>query len=188
MNWTFNGLPLHPLLVHAVVVLLPLAGLLVLVHALWPAARRRLGWITPAVALAAVVSTALAKQAGEALEQQVAETGLLEAHTRLGDRLLPWAVGVLLVALVVWAWFAFAAPRLTLSKKAGVASVAALAIVSAAVVVPAGVLVFQVGESGAASVWADSSGEQASDASADQAQTMPPQDQQGGADGDSDAD
>ena len=43
----FNGLPIHILLVHAVVVLVPLAALLTMLSAVWPAARRRIGIITP---------------------------------------------------------------------------------------------------------------------------------------------
>ncbi|WP_233625292.1 hypothetical protein [Actinoplanes sp. ATCC 53533] len=39
---TVNGLPAHILLVHAIVVLLPLAALLLVLTAVWPAARRRL--------------------------------------------------------------------------------------------------------------------------------------------------
>lgn len=153
MDWTFNGLPMHPLLVHAVVVLLPLAGLLVMLHVLWPAARRRLGWVTPAVAGAAALATLLAKQAGEALEQQVAETASLEAHTKLGDTLFPWSFGVLMAALVVWAWFSFGQSRFTPRGKKQAIVIGVLIAVSAAVVVPANVVLFQVGESGAAAVW-----------------------------------
>lgn len=36
---TIFGLPIHPLLVHATVVIVPLAAVLVLLTALWPAAR-----------------------------------------------------------------------------------------------------------------------------------------------------
>ena len=39
---TVNGLPAHVLLVHAIVVLLPLAALLLVLTAVWPAARSRL--------------------------------------------------------------------------------------------------------------------------------------------------
>lgn len=56
MNWIFNGLPMHPLLVHLAVVLVPLSSLLLVLHVSWPAARRRLGWVTPAVALAALIA------------------------------------------------------------------------------------------------------------------------------------
>ena len=45
-----GGLPLHPLIVHAVVVLLPLTVLAVLLGTFWPAARRRLGIVTALVA------------------------------------------------------------------------------------------------------------------------------------------
>ena len=51
----FNGLPLHILIVHAVVVGIPLAALLTVLSAVWPAARRRLGIVTPIVALFALV-------------------------------------------------------------------------------------------------------------------------------------
>ncbi len=37
------GLPAHPLLVHAAVVLVPLAAIGVVLIAFWPAARARLG-------------------------------------------------------------------------------------------------------------------------------------------------
>ena len=40
MNWELNGLPLHPLIVHFVVVAFPGAALLLLLSAFWPAARR----------------------------------------------------------------------------------------------------------------------------------------------------
>ncbi len=40
MSWpTVMGLPLHPLVVHATVVLVPLAAVAVLLHTFWPAAR-----------------------------------------------------------------------------------------------------------------------------------------------------
>ena len=43
---TVFGLPTHAIVVHATVVFLPLAALAVLLHAFWPAARRRLGGVT----------------------------------------------------------------------------------------------------------------------------------------------
>ena len=55
MPETLFGLPAHPLIVHATVVLVPLGALLVLLHAVWPAARRRLGVVTPLVALVGLV-------------------------------------------------------------------------------------------------------------------------------------
>ena len=51
----FQGLPTHILLVHAVIVLVPIAALLTVLSAVWPAARRRLGIITPLVGLVALI-------------------------------------------------------------------------------------------------------------------------------------
>ena len=50
----FNGLPLHPLVVHAVVILGPLAGLTGLAYAFVPRWRWLLRW--PLVALSLVVA------------------------------------------------------------------------------------------------------------------------------------
>lgn len=100
--WQIAGLPAHPLLVHAVVVLVPLAALMVVVGSVWPAARRRLGILTPIVALVALIFVPLAKEAGEALERQVPESAVLERHTELGDQLLPWAIGLFVVAAGQW--------------------------------------------------------------------------------------
>jgi hypothetical protein len=44
MSWTIDGLPLHPLLVHAAVVLLAVNGLALLGSIAIPALRRWLGW------------------------------------------------------------------------------------------------------------------------------------------------
>ena len=55
-----NGLPAHALLLHFLVVLIPLTALLGIVCGLWPAARRgQLLWLTPVLAVAAMVSTTL---------------------------------------------------------------------------------------------------------------------------------
>ena len=39
-----NGIPVHPLVVHAAVVLVPLAALGLVVMAVWPRFSRSLGW------------------------------------------------------------------------------------------------------------------------------------------------
>ncbi len=70
---TINGLPLHPLLVHLVVVLVPLSALMAIAAVCWPAARARLGGIlTPLVTLVALIALPLTTSAGgESLEEQV---------------------------------------------------------------------------------------------------------------------
>jgi len=70
-----NGLPIHPLVVHAVVVLLPLAILGTVAIAVRPAWRTAYG---PLVLGCAAVATALipvATSSGEALEKHVGDPG-----------------------------------------------------------------------------------------------------------------
>jgi hypothetical protein len=52
---TFQGLPIHPMLVHFIVVLAPLTAFLAILCAVWPAARQRLVWLV--LALAVVVAS-----------------------------------------------------------------------------------------------------------------------------------
>jgi hypothetical protein len=96
-----NGLPAHALLVHAVVVLVPLAALAVTLSALWPRLRWRLSWIPPLLALAALISVPLTTNAGQWLASRIPMTPMIAAHTELGDTLLPWAIGLFLVSLLV---------------------------------------------------------------------------------------
>ncbi|MDQ2710430.1 MAG: hypothetical protein M3Z25_23680, partial [Actinomycetota bacterium] len=95
---TINELPAHVLLVHLVVVLVPLSAFMVLLTGCWPAARRRFGLLTAALAGLALVSVPLTTDAGEWLERHLPSTPLVRAHTQLGDTMLPWAAGLFLVA------------------------------------------------------------------------------------------
>ena len=76
-----NGLPVHVLVVHAVVALVPLAALLTVLSAVWPAARRRLGIVTPLVALLALGAAFAAQEAGEWLQARVPSSPLIIEHT-----------------------------------------------------------------------------------------------------------
>jgi hypothetical protein len=99
---TVFGLPTHAIVVHATVVLLPLAGLVVLLHAFWPAARRRLGIVTPLLAGVALVLVPLSTDSGESLEHMVGRSALVERHAQLADGMLPWAIGLFVVAAGLW--------------------------------------------------------------------------------------
>jgi uncharacterized membrane protein YdcZ (DUF606 family) len=96
---TVFGLPTHAIVVHATVVLLPLAALVVLLHAFWPAARPRLGILTPLLAGVALVLVPLSTQSGETLEHSVGRSALVERHAELADGMLPWAIGLFAVAV-----------------------------------------------------------------------------------------
>jgi uncharacterized membrane protein len=89
------GLPLHPLVVHAVVVFVPLAAIGGLVIAAWKWARLRYGWLVVACALVGAVSTFVAQQAGEDLYADRfagAASAAINRHVSLGGTLLVWAI------------------------------------------------------------------------------------------------
>lgn len=177
---TISGLPAHVLIVHAVVVLVPLAAAFTVVAALSPAARRHLGLFFVGFTLVATVSVPLAVQSGEALEKQLPDTKLLATHTGLGESLTPWAAALglsllLLVALDVYRRTVVAAGREDMSvnrverRLTGLLPAAArrpgerrwlrpLAAVAVglALITSAGslVTVVRIGDSGARAAWA----------------------------------
>jgi hypothetical protein len=150
---TINDLPAHVLLVHIVVVFVPLAALLLVCSAVWPAARRRLGIITPVVALVALISVPLTTSAGSWLVRRVQMDPLVRAHAHLGDGLLPWAGGLFLLTAVVWALHHYR------DRLAGLRWVSAttivIAVLSVAVSVGSVVEVYRIGDSGAQAAWHD---------------------------------
>lgn len=104
VDYVFQGLPLHVLLVHAVVIAVPLVAVLLVVLAAWPAARRVL-WIPALVAAALLVPLGLVTvEAGEWLEERVPAAPLIQAHTSIGETVVPWLWAVLGVAVLVAAW------------------------------------------------------------------------------------
>ena len=79
------GLPAHPLLVHAAVVLVPLAAIGTIVIAFWPKARARVGWIVAAIGIVGFFFAVFAKQSGEALLETTRITQLVKDHAEMGD-------------------------------------------------------------------------------------------------------
>ncbi|WP_104178516.1 hypothetical protein [Cryobacterium sp. Y50] len=162
IDWEFNGLPIHVLIVHAIVIVVPLAALCALLTAFWPAARRRLGIVTPMVALAALLLVPLAVQAGEWLQSRlVSVTPLLGAHTSLGKTMLPWVIALFFMTALQWFWYRYAtvegarfASALPNHTRCLVATVVLdlLVLVSALGSV---VTVALIGESGSRAVWTD---------------------------------
>ncbi|MEV4382912.1 DUF2231 domain-containing protein [Streptosporangium sp. NPDC049644] len=95
----FFGLPLHPLVVHAVVVCVPLAALGTILMAFWPAAARRLWPAVLFVATIALAAVPLSTSSGETLEEKVGESALVEAHAEQGEQVLPFVIVLWLAAL-----------------------------------------------------------------------------------------
>ncbi|MCI4063954.1 hypothetical protein MRQ36_15695 [Micromonospora sp. R77] len=154
---TVNGLPLHPLVVHAVVVLLPLAALGVVALAVRPSWRGRFGVLVVVISALATAAIPVATSSGESLEQRVGDPG---RHAELGDQLLWFALPLLvLAAALVWLHRRAARPVDGTTEPVRSARPGALGLVVAvlAVVVAAAnlVQVYRVGESGAKAVWGD---------------------------------
>jgi uncharacterized membrane protein len=103
------GLPIHPLVVHAVVVLVPLASILTIVVAISPDRRARLGWLTWVLATGALGSTFVAMQSGKTLEGLLYPEVLpltVDNHKSLGQVTIWFAVALWLAvsALLLIDW------------------------------------------------------------------------------------
>ena len=150
MPSTIFGLPIHPLLVHATVVFVPLAVVLVIGAVLVPWFRAWAGPVPAGVSLVALVLTPLSTATGENLEHQLPHSALTEAHARLGDQLLPFTIALFVFAAAFW-WLTRGRDG-TKSRwpNALVVGVGALAVVTA---VGTGVEVARIGHSGAEAAW-----------------------------------
>src|SRR5690349_4975012 len=159
---TVNGLPAHILLVHAIVVLLPLAALLLVLTAVWPAARRRLAGPNAILSVLVVALVPVTTSAGEWLEHRIAETPLVRDHTELGDTAIWVALPVAVLALAIW-WrqretTASAATTGTAQRRTYLAplSVTVTRIVAALAIVVGAAAVYdtyRIGDSGAKASW-----------------------------------
>ena len=149
-----NGVPLHPLIVHAVVVLGPLAALTGLAYAFVPQWRWLLRWPLVVLAVVTAASAFLATQSGEALLESRPELApIVEEHEERGEFLRNVALGYALVSLVA-AWAlggasALASGRGARETRLGI-PVMVLLVVGA---IGLSVCLFLAGDSGARAVW-----------------------------------
>jgi hypothetical protein len=154
----FNGLPLHPLIIHVVVVFAPLAGIGGLLYAAVPKWRWWLRWPLVASAVIAAVAGIIAVRSGQDLENQRHLQTLpeLATHSARG-RFLRWVMLAFLVPTALAAWqLGGPSPVSTDGKtrdgRTGVVAWAIrLLLVAGAITVL--VCVFLTGDSGAKSVW-----------------------------------
>ena len=155
-GYSINGLPLHILIVHVVVIVVPIAALVVLVAAVWPRARRWLGLVTPILGIVAALVVPLATQAGAWLEDRLRSAPLIEKHAALGDTLWPWTLALAILSVVVYVWYRVVDKRPTDAPPSRSVRrlVAIVLAVAAVVVVPTGItLTVLIGESGSRAVW-----------------------------------
>jgi hypothetical protein len=145
----FNGLPLHPLVVHAAVVFVPLASLAGLAYVV-PGWRALLRWPMLVAAAIAAGAVQLAVMSGHDLKDSRHLGGpLLEKHQMWAGRLQvgTWVLaGVVLVA--IWA-----VPRVR-GSRGGVALLGNVLVVLLPLVALAELyLVVRTGDAGSKSVW-----------------------------------
>jgi|GraSoiStandDraft_5_1057265.scaffolds.fasta_scaffold46103_2 hypothetical protein len=146
---TFNGLPAHILLNHFVVVLAPLAAILAILCALWPAARRRLIWLVLLLAVGTLALTPLTTGSGGWLADRIGPSPALTTHEQLGETLIYLMAALLAsVMLLTGVHIRLARGR---SVKFALHAVVGLLVIAAAV----GTLVqtYRIGDSGARAAW-----------------------------------
>lgn len=147
---TIFGLPLHILMVHAVVVLVPLAAVGGLAVSTMTWARVRYGSLVLVGAFGAAVSTFIAEQAGEAFQRSFSRpTPAMEKHFAIGGQLF---IFVLLLFLGV---ATLQLGQLWVGRNRGRGKL--LVIIGAVITVVCAVIsivqVVRIGHSGAFAVW-----------------------------------
>lgn len=140
---TIAGLPVHPLIVHAVVMLLPLSAIGLIACVVRPAWRERFGILVVLGALGGAIAAWVAKESGE---QLAARIGKPADHAEWGERLVPiaFAFGIL---TVIW----YAALR---RSRSGTGLGRILGVVGALLAVAVMGLTVLAGHSGATAAWA----------------------------------
>jgi len=139
------GLPLHPLLVHSAVVLVPLVAIGALVMSYLPSFSRRHGKLILILAAIAQVSVFLAKMSGEAFSEILDKN--VAKHAELGE--IAPLVTLPMVALIYLRW------RMDRAGSS-IGNVVIRRLTSVALVVSSLaslIVIFLVGHSGASSVW-----------------------------------
>jgi glucan phosphoethanolaminetransferase (alkaline phosphatase superfamily) len=146
------GVPLHPLVVHAVVVVVPLVAIGTLLVAFWPKARIRFGWLLAVFSLGGIGATLLARESGEELFESMGEQAspTLSSHMSWGNQAF-WPAIVMAVAL--FAMMLTTRGRRPAEHPSAWYWVSAVVAVLAAVV--SLVMIIKVGHSGAVAVWTE---------------------------------
>jgi len=140
---TIGGLPLHPLVVHAVVILMPLTAIAVIAFTFKPALNRKYGWIVCWLAFVSTGAAAVAKESGERLASRV---GFPAEHIAVA-RWTPYVAGLLfLLTCALW-WY----DRKGDDRRSAAGS--ALALVAMAMAFVSIYWAVRAGHSGATAVW-----------------------------------
>jgi hypothetical protein len=163
-----TGLPMHPLVLHAAVVFIPLLGLAAIAYAFVPWVRSHLRLVVAGLAVIAPIAATVTKLSGDAFFDRGIARGqitegfipVIEEHQSFGNMTMLWtiALGVVTLALVyVVAPRAVAVGTAVTSSGAAWRSSPILQWVLAGLVTVLAVLsiyyVIRTGDSGAHAVW-----------------------------------
>jgi uncharacterized membrane protein len=150
-----GGLPVHVLVLHAAVVLIPLLAVGALVYAVVPRWRSRIGWAVLLLAIVAPICAFVTRESGLKFYNRVVGRGvsakgreLLDQHMHFGTRTM-WfsiALGVVTLVMVV---ATLRRPRTSLPRVADIG----LGVIMVALAAISGYYVFRSGDSGAHVVW-----------------------------------
>ena len=156
---TIFGLPVHPLVVHATVVIVPAAAGAVALAAASRRFRAWAGFLPLLLSAAAVVLVPISTASGEALEKHVAKSALLKTHTQIAEGLLlPVLVLLVAAAALFWVQRKESAQPADAAHAPAVVPRAALGVIvalSALAVIGTTVQVARIGHSGAKAAWSD---------------------------------
>ena len=151
------GLPLHPLVVHAAVMLIPLTALLTIGLAVLPRWRWLLRWPTAGASVLCIVLAYVATTSGRSLESSRPELArLVREHSARGDVLAK--LTIVLAVVVIAAAFLLPGPSPLVSGRGERVSRGSVVdkVLPALLVLAAVVVLVQVvltGDSGARAVW-----------------------------------
>jgi uncharacterized membrane protein len=151
---TLLGLPAHPLIVHAPVVLVPLAAIGAVLALVWPSSRTWSLPVTAALAVAGLIGVQLAMWSGENLQSAGENSALIGQHSELAAQARPLVFLFALVAVLA-AWAGFTSTRGRELARRLVVPLCALSLVSGAL---ATTWIGRTGHTGAKSVWSKERG------------------------------
>lgn len=161
---TITGLPAHPLLVHLPVIAIPLAAVLVILFAAVPGWRSVLAYLMTAMGAMVAVGVLLAANSGEALQEKVDKSALVDTHVALGDQLQ--TIGVIFgLSLVALGLYSILSSRAIVPLGEQRSRQVLMALVAVTLVTGTFATVWDVraGHSGAKAVWTEERGGQNGD-------------------------
>lgn len=141
---TFQGLPVHALVLHVTVVLVPLMSLLTVLVAVVSRWRPRGAWPVVVGNVAVLGAVFATTQSGEALQSRLPANPQIQTHAGLGNAMTNFTLALLVASVLV-----------ALVRRRSGAVVMAVAVVAVIAAAAATVWVARVGHSGSTAVWKD---------------------------------